>query len=122
VGRSGSAASFDRYLTGSGRADVRVVGRRQRLTPTWLARRELAAVGGERKVALNNAAFVGPGGARVTVMQNALHNLTEAEGRALAAEVPRSMFAQAAVVRRCARRSDAPRSILSNRTDPAVAR
>ena len=90
-GEEGGAArfrgEFDRYLTGSGRADVRVVGRRQRLTPTWLARRELAAVGGERKVALNNAAFVGPGAARVTVMQNALHYLTEAEGRALAAEV-----------------------------------
>ena len=75
-------------------------------TPAWLARRELAALGGERKVALNNAAFVGPGGARVTVMQNALHYLTEAESRELAAEIPRSMHAQAAVVRRCARRSD----------------
>jgi hypothetical protein len=35
---------------------VRVVGRRQRLTPAWLARRELAALGEGRKVALNNAA------------------------------------------------------------------
>jgi hypothetical protein len=63
VGRSGSAASFDRYLTGSGRADVRVDGRRQRLTPAWLARRELAALGGERKVALNAEQRQG-GGAR----------------------------------------------------------
>jgi len=95
-----------------------VVGRRQRLTPAWPAPREPAALGGERKVALNNAAFVGPGGARVTVMQNALHYLTEAEGRELAAEIPRSMFAQAAVVRRCARRSDvlvAPCSAMAER-------
>jgi hypothetical protein len=81
-GEEGGAArfrgEFDRYLAGSGRADVRVIGRQRRLTPAWLARRELAALGGDRKVALNNAAFVGPGGARVTVMQNALHYLTEA--------------------------------------------
>jgi hypothetical protein len=103
-GEEGGAArfrgDFDRYLAGSGRADVRVIGRQQRLTPAWLARRELAALGGDRKVALDNTAFVGPGGARVTVMQNALHYLTEAEGRERAAEVPRSVHAQAAVVSR----------------------
>jgi len=66
-GEEGGAArfrgEFDRYLTGSGRADVRVDGRRQRLTPAWLARRELAALGGERKVALNAEQRQG-GGAR----------------------------------------------------------
>ncbi|HEY0815772.1 MAG TPA: glycosyltransferase [Pseudonocardia sp.] len=109
-GEEGGAArfrgEFDRYLATSGRDDVQVVGRRQRLTPAWLVRRELAALRAARKVAVNNAAFVSPGGERVTVMQNALHYLTEAEATRLAAVIPRAMVAQAAVVRRCARRSD----------------
>jgi Glycosyl transferases group 1 len=109
-GEEGGAArfrgEFDRYLAASGRDDVQVVGRRQRLTPTWLVRRELTALTAGRKVALNNTAFVSPGGERVTVMQNALHYLTEAEATQFTAMIPRSMYAQAAVVRRCARRSD----------------
>ena len=109
-GEEGGAArfrgEFDRYLAASGRTDVQVLGRRQRLTPTWLVRRELAALTAGRKVAFNNAAFVSPGGERVTVMQNALHYLTAAEATQLAEVIPRSMHTQAAVVRRCARRSD----------------
>ncbi len=109
-GEEGGAArfrgEFDRYLAASGRDDVQVVGRQQRLTPTWLVRRELIALAAGRKVALNNAAFVSPGGERVTVMQNALHYLTEDEASQMASVIPRSMLAQAAVVRRCARRSD----------------
>jgi hypothetical protein len=42
VGAARFRGEFDRYLAGSGRADVRAIGRQQRLTPAWLARRELA--------------------------------------------------------------------------------
>ena len=74
---------------------MQVVGRQQRLTPTWLVRRELIALAAGRKVALNNAAFVSPGGERVTVMQNALHYLTEDQASQMASVIPRSMLAQA---------------------------
>lgn len=123
-GTEGGAArfrgEFDRYLGAAPRADVRVVGRQQRLTADWLVRRELSALGAGRKVALNNAAFVSPGGERWTVMQNALHYLTEDEATRLSAMVPRSTHAQARVVRRCARRSDvlvAPCTAMAERVE-----
>jgi glycosyltransferase involved in cell wall biosynthesis len=109
-GAEGGAAryrgEFERYLAQRPRDDVRVLGRNRRLTPDWLLRRELSALSAGRKVAFNNAAFVTPGGQRWTVMQNALHYLTEAEADELGPGVSSSIRAQTPVIRRCARRSD----------------
>lgn len=109
-GPAGGAAryrnEFERYLAEGSRDDVRVVGSDRYLTASWLVRRELGALHAARKVAFNNAAFMSPGGERWTVMQNALHYLTESEKHEFAATVPRSMHAQAAVVRFGAKRSD----------------
>lgn len=109
-GQGGGAAryrgEFERYLAAEDRDDIRVVGRRRYLTADWLVRRELSAWGTSRKVAINNAAFMAPGGERWTVLQNALHFLAEPERRELAGTVPRSVHAQAVVVRLGARRSD----------------
>lgn len=122
-GNEGGAAryrgEFERYLAASARHDVQVIGEHKHLTPAWLARREAAALTAGRKVALNNASFISPGGGqRWTVMQNALHYLTETESEELAAAVPRSTHTQAAVIRRLARRSDvlvAPCSAMAER-------
>ncbi|MGH3751837.1 MAG: glycosyltransferase [Pseudonocardiaceae bacterium] len=109
-GQEGGAAryrnEFERFLAIENRSDVRVVGRGRYLTADWLVRRELTARNATRKVASNNAAFMTPGGERWTVMQNALHYLTESEKREFGATVPRSVHAQAVVVRFGAKRSD----------------
>ncbi|MGH3870147.1 MAG: glycosyltransferase [Pseudonocardiaceae bacterium] len=109
-GPHGGAARYrnelERYLASEGRYDVRVVGAGRYLTADWLVRRELKALTATRKVALNNAAFMTPGGQRWTVLQNALHYLTESEKSEFGATVPRSVHAQAVVVRFGAKRSD----------------
>lgn len=109
-GQEGGAAryrnEFERYLAIENRNDVRVVGVGRYLTADWLVRRELTARNAGRKVAVNNAAFMMPGGERWTVMQNALHYLTESEKREFGATVPRSVHAQAVVVHFGTKRSD----------------
>ncbi len=109
-GTYGGAARFagelHRYLDGARRDDVRVVGVGERVTVGWLGRREPAARGGTRKVALNNVGFVAPGGQRWTLLRNALHFLTASEARELGTTVSRAVHAQAAVVRLAIRRSD----------------
>ncbi|MGH3764954.1 MAG: glycosyltransferase [Pseudonocardiaceae bacterium] len=109
-GQDGGAAryrnEFERYLAVENRDDVRVVGGGRYLTGDWLVRRELKALNAARKVAFNNAAFMTPGGERWTVLQNALHYLTESEKREFGATVPRSVHMQSVVVRFGAKRSD----------------
>ncbi len=109
-GPHGGAARYRneliRYLTEEKRDDVRVLGTGRYLGATWLVRREFQALKAARKVAVNNAAFMTPGGERWTVMQNMLHYLTESEKREFGATVPRSVHAQAIVVRSGAKRSD----------------
>ncbi|MGH3770011.1 MAG: glycosyltransferase [Pseudonocardiaceae bacterium] len=109
-GPAGGAAryrdEFERYLATGSRDDVRVVGRGRYLTAEWLIRRELTALRAARKVAFNNASFMTPGGERWTVLQNALHYLTESERREFGTTVPRAVHAQAIVVRFGATRSD----------------
>ncbi len=109
-GQVGGAAlyrvEFERYLAAENRDDVRVIGVGRYLTADWLVRRELKALSARRKVAFNNAAFLTPGGERWTIVQNALHYLTESEKRELGPSVPRSVLAQAVVVHFGAKRSD----------------
>jgi hypothetical protein len=104
-------------------ADVRVVGEGHRVEPGWLVRRELMAVGGGRKVALNNVGFVGPGGERWTLLGNALYFLAESERDDLNGSLRRSVRAEAAVVRCAALRSDVlvvPCSAMADRVGHAV--
>lgn len=109
-GPMGGAARFRyellAYLHRSGRADVKVIGTRRRLSPAWLISREAAAARPGRRVALNNVGFVAPGGERWTLLGNALHFLAGAEAAALDPALRAAAARQAVVVRRAARRSD----------------
>lgn len=100
------AGELRRYLDRSARSDVRLVGEGRRVTPDWLAARELPALRAARKVALNNVSFTGPGGSRITLLRNALHFLTDAEAGDIDAELLRSIQRQAAVVKAAARRAE----------------
>lgn len=109
-GQLGGAARYGSeiydYLDRSGRDDVKVIGRRRRLTPAWLAVREAAAARRGRRVALNNVGFFTPGGERWTLVANRLHFLTAAEMAAQAPAIRAAMSRQIPVVHRAARQSD----------------
>lgn len=83
-----------------------IVGRGVSLTPAWLARRELEMSRRARRVALNNASVVAPGGARVVLLRNALHFASEQEFRELQFTPSRQLRAQIPVIRLLARRAD----------------
>ncbi len=100
------AAELQDYLHRSGRADVRVIGAGRRVSPAWLARRELARPGRGRRVALNNVSFVAPGCERWTLLRNALHFLTSAEAEDLDPSLRSTAAREAALVRLAARRAD----------------
>jgi glycosyltransferase involved in cell wall biosynthesis len=100
------AAELRSYLLRSERMDVRVIGAARRVEPSWLMRRETAAPGAWRRVALNNVTFVAPGGERWTLLGNALHFLSEAEAAVLDPDLRARMRRDAAVVRLTARRAD----------------
>jgi glycosyltransferase involved in cell wall biosynthesis len=97
-------AELHGYLARTGRADVRLIGTRQRVSPGWLVRRELAGGACRRRVALNNVGFLARGGQRWTLLRNALHFLTEAEQTTC--RQPASVCRDALAVRLAARRSD----------------
>jgi glycosyltransferase involved in cell wall biosynthesis len=99
-------AEFYDYLTRSGRDDVRVIGDREHVNPSWLVRREVAGRGKARRIAVNNVGFVAPGGERWTLLRNALHFLTEDEASRLEPSLITAVSRQAVVVRMAARRSD----------------
>jgi hypothetical protein len=109
-GQVGGAARYStevlNYLERSARNDVKVIGLRRRLTPTWLAVREAAAVRRGRRVALNNVGFFTPGGERWTLVANPLHFLTGAEMAAQVPAIRAAMSRQIPVVYRAARQSD----------------
>jgi glycosyltransferase involved in cell wall biosynthesis len=121
-GPIGGAARFRDELYGyvqrTGRRDIAIIGARRRVDPVWLLRREVAKLGGTRRVALNNVGFVSPGGERWTLLGNALHFLTDAEKSLLHPSLQTVARQQAAVVRLAARRSDvliAPCSAMAER-------
>jgi hypothetical protein len=109
-GAMGGAARFRAelydYLARCERQDVKVIGDRQHVTPSWLLRRELTGRSNAKRVAVNNVGFVAPGGERWTLLRNALHFLTEDEASHLDPSLVATVKRQAAVVRLAARRSD----------------
>jgi glycosyltransferase involved in cell wall biosynthesis len=126
-GQVGGAARYStevlNYLQRSARDDVRVIGLRRRLTPTWLAVREAAAVRRSRRVALNNVGFFTPGGERWTLVANPLHFLTGAEMAAQVPAIRAAMSRQIPVVYRAARQSDvlvAPCTAMAERIKAAL--
>jgi glycosyltransferase involved in cell wall biosynthesis len=121
-GPSGGAAryrdEFYRYLSRTGRQDVRVIGADRYLGKTWLVRREMLGPARGRRVAPNNVSFIGIGGERWTMLGNALHFLTENEESRLEPSLARINRRKTAIVRLAARRSDiliAPCSAMAER-------
>lgn len=111
------------YLRRTAREDVKVIGRRRRLSPAWLAVREAAAGRRGRRVALNNVGFLTPGGERWTLVANALHFLSDAELAAQTPAVRTGLARQTPVVHRAARRSDvlvAPCTAMAERIRAAL--
>jgi glycosyltransferase involved in cell wall biosynthesis len=100
------ATELQRYLSGTRREDVHVIGADRRVCPTWLLRREVAGRGVGRRVALNNVSFVSPGGERWALLRNALHFLTEDEARRIDPSLRAAIGREAAVVRLSSRRAD----------------
>jgi hypothetical protein len=126
-GQTGGAARFRQeaigYLRRSGRPDVRAIGPTRRLTPVWLALREVAAARRSRRVALNNVGFFTPGGERWTLLANALHFLTDDEAAAQAPAIRAEMAKQIPFVHYAARRSDvliAPSTAMAERIAAAL--
>jgi glycosyltransferase involved in cell wall biosynthesis len=116
-------AELRRYLSRTGRGDVRLIGANQRVSPQWLLRRELYRPTSTRRIALNNVGFVTSSGERWTLLGNALHFLTEAEAASLDPSLSRAVRRQAAVVRASALRSDvlvAPCTAMADRVSHAL--
>jgi Glycosyl transferases group 1 len=126
-GQLGGAARYrtelNGYLERRARHDVRVIGSRRHLGPAWLAAREATAMRRSRRIALNNVGFLTPGGARLTLLANALHFLTDPEMAALDPRARAATSRQARVVQRAARRSDvlvAPCTAMAERITAAL--
>jgi glycosyltransferase involved in cell wall biosynthesis len=108
-------AELDGFLAASA-APVTVIGRRRALSPTWLLRRERAALRARVAVASNNVSFACAAHRRV-LLRNALHFLYPAEVHLLA-RMPRSFHAQIPVVRQLLRRAEmivVPTSAMADR-------
>jgi glycosyltransferase involved in cell wall biosynthesis len=109
-GPMGGAARFRGelydYLARSGRQDVRVIGDREHVNPSWLVRREVAGRAKTKRIAVNNVGFIAPGGERWTLLRNALHFLTDDEASQLEPSLVTTVRRQAVVVHLAARRSD----------------
>lgn len=109
-GVTGGAARFRtefyNYMRYSPRRDVHVIGDRQRLSPSWLLRREVASTPRTKRIALNNVGFVAPGGERWTLLRNALHFLSDEEKQELEPSLMTAIGRQTTIVRLAARRSD----------------
>lgn len=109
---------LDRYLEGSARSDVLVLGAGRRLEPSWLVRREVEARGSTRRIALNNVSFVALGGHRSVLLRNALHFPFPWERHLLPPGSARKVAIEAHVVRIAALRADlliAPSSSMADR-------
>lgn len=126
-GKVGGAARYSTeflgYLRRSGRDDLKVIGMRRRLTPAWLAAREVAAARRGRRVALNNVGFFAPGGERRTLLAQPLHFLTAVEMAAQVPAIRSAMSRQIPVVYRAARQSDvliAPCTAMAERITSAL--
>ncbi|WP_051703846.1 glycosyltransferase [Glycomyces sp. NRRL B-16210] len=119
-GEVGGAARWrselDAYLAAAESRPV-VIGRSQRLTPSWLVRREAKARGAGLVVAANSASFAFGGAQRRVLVRNALHFLYPDEQHLLRG-LPRSFKAQIPVIRGLLSRADlivAPTSAMADR-------
>ena len=126
-GQLGGAARYrielSNYLDRRSRHDIKVIGLSRRLSPAWLATREASAARRGRRVALNNVGFLTPGGARCTLLANALHFLTHPELAALDPRLRAAVARQAVIVHSAARRSDvlvAPCTAMAERIAAAL--
>ena len=100
------AGELRRYLSRTGRHDVKIIGTGQTLNPAWLIQREVATPGGGCRIALSNVGFVSPGGKRWTVLRNALHFLTDEEEAVLGSTRTAGDRWKTRMVRVTARRAD----------------
>jgi hypothetical protein len=109
-GKTGGVArhrdEFFRYMSRTGRQDVRIIGANHYINKAWLIRREMLGSARGRRIALTNVSFVGMGGERWTMLRNALHFLTESEESRLEPSLAKINRRKTAVVRMTARRSD----------------
>lgn len=94
------------YLSKNDCPEVEVIGLHTRLTPKWLAQRELKASRAQRKIALNNASFMLPGGHKTVLLQNVIHFSTEAERLKIGYRAPKRIKAQIPVIRAGAKKAD----------------
>lgn len=105
---SGGARRFllelETYMDKTSRPDVHLIGE-ERLSTSWLIKRELKGLGAER-IALNNASFALPGGQRTVLLRNALHFANHEEFRALGYKPSDHMRRQIPVIRLLAHRAD----------------
>nr|MDT0666608.1 hypothetical protein [Micromonospora sp. DSM 115978] len=114
---------LDLYLSGRTGQDVRLLGRDRGLSPHWLVRRELAAVGASRVIALNNVSFQAAGRSRVVLARNALQFLSPAEEAACGQLLPPRLRSQTRVARSALRRADrivVPATSMRERIEAAV--
>jgi len=109
-GQVGGAARFRtelrRYLSQTGRQDIRVIGANRQVNPAWLVRREAAFRAGRRRISLNNVSFITPGSQRWTLLRNPLDFLTGEEQAGLDPAVRAATRRRAPIVHLAARRSD----------------
>ena len=105
---SGGARRFllelETYMDKASRPDVHLIGE-ERLSTSWLIKRELKGLGAER-IALNNASFALPGCQRTVLLRNALHFANHEEFRALGYKPSDHMRRQIPVIRLLAHRAD----------------
>lgn len=87
-------------------ARFEIIGLHTYLTPGWLGERELRAVGARKKIALNNASFLGPGGEKTVVLQNVIHFSDHQEQRSIGYSPSRRMRLQIPIIRAGALRAD----------------
>ncbi len=82
------------------------IGMEERMTPSWLARREWVARGADKVIAANNASFVLAGATRWVLARNANHFLSPQEVERSSTALSRGFKAQIPVIRALMRRAD----------------
>jgi hypothetical protein len=95
-----------KYLPDSDR-NISLIGEGRRLTPGWLAQRELIAPRAELHLSLNNAGFITPFGSNITLLRNVLHFATNADLDRIGFRPSRELRLQTPLVRLLARQSEA---------------
>jgi glycosyltransferase involved in cell wall biosynthesis len=119
------AAELQWYLARSRRDDVTVIGAGRKVDPAWLVHREVTEAATGHRIAFNNVGFLTPGGDRCTLLQNALHFLTDAEQFMLGPSLTTTDRWKAAMVRLTALRADVlvtPSTCMAERVARAMPR